>query len=130
MNYFDKITLEKVCTLLSSAFQFVDFLRLVKRLQPEIVSKTPEQWVLQDYPSGYSISEGKLLNESGDPIKDVSRELELWQYAIAAFTAWRMVAAVLENEESFRDQQNGSLLRQHHRLFIERFLPWDRRGPI
>lgn len=116
--------------LLKQGYQVIDYLRSMKRLYQIVVSKTAEQWVLTEYPPGYYINNNKLYDPDGNEVADVSNLITEWSYIASAIVGWRMVAAVLENEESFRDQNNQSVLKLHHRLFIDPFLPWEKRGEI
>lgn len=123
-------TLNDLKALLRQGHTTVDYIRLMKRLYPLVVSKTPEQWVLTRYPAGYTVVNGKVLDAQNNEVADVSKELEEWAHAIASVVAWRVVAAVLENEAQCRDQDNQSVLKRHHFHSIERFLDWDKRGPL
>lgn len=123
-------TKQDMTALLRQGHVVVDYLRSMKRLYSIVVSKTAEDWVLTQYPRGYTIQNNKLVDADGNLVRDVTDEITEWNYIISAVVAWRMVAAVLENESSFRDQQGGEVLRKHWRTFIDPFLPWDRRGEI
>lgn len=123
-------TLQELRNLLRQGYQVIDYLRIIKRIYSQVVSKTPEQWVLSRFPAGYMISGGKVIDTEGNAVYDASEELQEWAYVRSACVAWRMVVAVLENDAAFRDQDNQTFLKQHHRLFIDPFLPFDKRGEI
>lgn len=123
-------TRNDLMALLRKGGDFIEYLRMMKRLYPLVTSKTPQQWVLTEYPSGYSISGTTLRDTENNPVRDVAQDIQVWSFIQSAIVAWRTVVAVLENEASFRDANNQSVLKTHHRYFLDFFLPFDRRGEI